>query len=224
MKNPTSRDLSMRDPVLAALLGVGAVGAMATRSPAGREANFGADYGQFGFGQFGDDPAALANMHPAAQVAAAQQIIQQNAQRQSYSQNRSRLLNPNEGSDIKVEGYSFSLNTAVTALGTAQTVAASASPTVNIRPKRVTMNAPAPGFITIDKLQVANVLVTVGATMDAFECNANGVGQEYDMPTLTPSNPASYSGNYTAFTPPGYTIGAAYLFVVTFKGPATMTA
>jgi hypothetical protein len=45
-----------------------------------------------------------------------------------------------------------------------------------------------------------------------------------DMPTLSPANRATVLGFYTGFIPPGFVLGAAYTFVASFKGPATIVA
>ena len=59
---------------------------------------------------------------------------------------------------------------------------------------------------------------------DAFNYNANGVGQSLDMPTLNPANRATVLGNYTGFVPPGFIAATVVPFSVTFKGPATLVA
>jgi hypothetical protein len=136
---------------------------------------------------------------------------------------RTRLIEPNRGSKVKIERYAFSINAALV-LGVASPIVASGQPDTNIRPQRVTMNAPANGFALINEIKVANVSVTVGGIEDAFDYNALGVGQSLDMPTLTPANRASVLGNYTGFVPPGYVGGGGYVFAVSFKGPASIVA
>lgn len=223
MKKTNGNELVMRDPALAALLGIDA----------------GSDFGgEFGFG-FGDDsagPTALSGAltHPAVQAAlaaTAQRPTQQQALNAWHSQNmakahgaaRSSILNPNEGSDVKVERYTFSVNQTLS-LGTAAAIDANNQPDTNFRPQRVTMNAPNYGFATISEIKVANVSVTVGGTNDAYQFNANGVGQHLDMPTLSPSNRARVQGNYTGYVPPGYTQGLSYIFCASFTGPASIVA
>lgn len=222
MKKPNAAQLSMRDPALAALLGVGNVGA-----------DFGSDYG-FGFGDDIPHSGSVALLHPAVQAAAAMASTQPTAQqaaaawhkqnaRQIHAATRQSILDPNQGSDVKVERYTFSCNAPLT-LGTAAPMDMSNQPDTNFRPQRVTMNAPNYGFATVSEIKVANVSVTVGGTNDAYQFNANGVGQHLDMPTLSPSNRARVAGGYTGYVPPGFTQGSAYLFCASFTGPASIVA
>lgn len=236
---PNSKSLALRDPALAALVGVIA------------GANFGSDFGvevddenypgvyedgpQFGV-EFGNDYGVDfgydfgADAAPGAIVAAptpsSQQLLQMwqsNKAKAAHSSRRGMLLEPNKGSSVKVERYAFAINQTLT-LGLAATLAMSGQPDTNIRPQRVTMNAPQPGFATINEIKVANVSVTVGGISDAFDYNALGVGQTLDMPTLSPANRASVLGSYTGFVPPGFIGGSAYLFAASFKGPASIVA
>lgn len=140
------------------------------------------------------------------------------------TQNRQGLIEPNRDSSVKVERYVFPLSQAIT-LGTAVALALQGQPDTTIRPKRLTMNAPAPMFATITDIKIANVSVSVGAGIqDAFDYNAQGVGQSLDLPTISPANRVTISGNYLGFVPPGYTNGTAVTFTATFKGPATIVA
>lgn len=220
---PTARELAMRDPALAAFVGVHG------------QSDFGADFG-FGFGADSmgaapgvnpggsgrvphPHPAALAQLHPAHQ-----QMLTQAVQRQNSSASRQSILDPNANSDIKVERYAFSLNQSIT-LGTALAGwTQSNQPAVTFRPQQLTVNVPAPGFCTLSLIQVANVVVTVGATGDAWEYNALSVNSELDMPTLSPANKATISGSYTGYVPVGYSAASAYTLCMTFKGPASIVA
>ncbi len=225
---PTARQLSMRDPALAALLGVFATGNFGGEA---REASFGSEFGDefgddFGGNDFGYDP----NIHgdgfgadfgaaPAPTPAQAMALVRQAQAAQAVTQRRAQLLRPNAGSKINVERYAFAVNQTLT-LGTTVALDMSGQPDTTIRPQRVTMNAPAPGFATITDIKVANVSVLVGGTDDAYNYNANGVGQTMDMPTLDPANRARVSGNYSGFVPPGYVVAGSYIFVCSFKGPS----
>jgi hypothetical protein len=137
---------------------------------------------------------------------------------------RERLLYPNKNSHVKIEGYEFALSAAIALLGTAQTLVATDRPQVDIRAERVTMNAPIPGFVTFTQLQVGNVNTLVGGTSDAFFYSATAFGQGVSYPTLSPAIPATFSGNYSGAVPPGFPVGAPFLFVIEFKGPSSMTA
>lgn len=223
---PSSRDLAMRDPALASLLGI---------VPG---ADFGIDFGSdYGF-EFGDDSGLAAagamQIHPAAQAAALSQAQppsqaaavaawRQMAVQNAHTTQRSLMIEPNKHSTVKVERYTFSINQALV-LGTPGALKLTGNPDTNIRPQRVTANAPAPGFATFDELKVANVSVTVGGTVDAYQFNANAVGSHLDLPTLTPANRATALGAYSGFVPPGFVGGSVYLFAVSFTGPATIVA
>jgi len=239
---PDAQILAMRDPALAALMGAWSGGNFGSESRGSGQSDFGTD-GSFGRdfafagddagAEFGDDagadwgadfgaaPAApLARRPtPAAAIAAWNKVGRQTARTDS----RARLLEPNSGSTIKVQRYSFSVNQALI-LGTASAITASGNPDTTIRPQRVTMNAPASGFITVTEIKVANVAVTVGGIGDAFEYSPLGVDMSLDMPTLSPANRATVLGFYTGFVPPGFVLGSAYTFSASFKGPATIVA
>lgn len=210
MKNPKARDLAMRDPALAALMGAVSAGS-----------DFGVEFGDdddYGF-DFGADAVPMAAPSPQKLMEA----WQKHSLDQVTTRQRVRLLEPNKGSRVKVERYAFYINAALV-LGTPSAIDASGNPDCDIRPQRVTCNAPSYGFVTLSNIKVANVSVLIGGTADAFDFNANGVGQSLDLPTLSPANRASAQGNYTGFTPPGFAAGSAYSFCVGFKGPASMVA
>jgi hypothetical protein len=209
---PNSSQLAMRDPALAALLGV--------HSQPGADfgAEFGDEYGLDSWGaEFGDDPKAP--ITPSQASAAVAMVRQQ----QASTRNRNALLEPNKGSSVKVERYTFSVNQNLV-LGTPLTFTASNQPDTTIRPQRVTMNAPSSGFLTVSEIKVANVSVTVGGALDAFQFSPLAVGQHLDMPTLSPSNRASVAGSYSGFTPPGFVAASNYLFAMSLTGPATVIA
>ncbi len=238
--NPNSNQLALRDPALAALLGVLPESNFGSEHDdyAGFGAEFGAEfaaefagpgygstnYGRGSFNPFGDDSSAgLAAMHPAAVVQQAQQIVQQATQAAAHTRNRGMILEPNAGSSIKVERYTFSLNQTLT-LGTVVAINASQNPDTTLRPQQVTCNAPAPGFATFSEIKLSNVSVTVGGTADAWQFNANGVGRHLDCPTLSPANRALMLGNYSGYVPPGYAAASPYIFCLSFTGPASIVA
>jgi hypothetical protein len=221
---PNSKTLALRDPAAAILMG------------AIDGADFGAEYGyDFGDDEHGDDygddygadysfGAAAPARHPAHPPAAlAAKLWAQHKARTAHTDRRARLIEPNKGSSVKIERYSFAINAALV-LGTPANLNMFGQPDTNIRPQRVTMNAPSPGFATIQEIKVANVSVTVGGTSDAWDYNSLGVGQSLDMPTLTPANRAQVLGAYTGFVPPGFVGGSAYTFCCSFKGPASIVA
>jgi hypothetical protein len=234
LRAPNASLLASRDPATMAVLGLVA-------------SNFGSHFaGEFGddtgtdFGddygddvaadigaEFGDDVgaavAARIRGRSAGNPAALAAWKKQQAMA-AKTQRRASILNPNAGSQVKVERYAFSISQAIT-IGTAVALSVTGQPDVQIRPQRVTMNAPTPMFAFVAEIKVANVSVTVGGGFeDAFNYNAQGVGQSLDMPTLTPANRATMLGSYTGAVPPGMVIGFATNFTVTFKGPASVIA
>lgn len=144
---------------------------------------------------------------------------------QAITNSRNRILEPNKGSKIKVEKYSFTISQAITLGAAVAFTTLNGQPDTTIRPQRVTMNAPVPMFAFIQEIKVANVSVSVGSGLeDAFDYSAIGVGQQLDMPTLSPANRATVLGQYTGLVPPGYVGGTVTNFSVSFKGPASIVA
>lgn len=244
----TAHSLSMRDPALAAF--VGAIDGTDFGDDLGyapenftnefqQEAEVGADFGSDDFGASWDDygidfgidfgqDASAAPMIAAAGIpkptqTQALQLWRDHHVKAARENQRMQMIEPNRGLSTKVERYFFSINQTVT-IGTAVALKVSGAPDSNIRPQRFTVNAPMYGFITVDELKVANVSVSLGGTADAYDFNANGVGQTLDMPTLTPANKATLLGNYTGTIPPAFISPSPYLVVVKFNGPATMAA
>lgn len=216
--NPKAKTLAMRDAAAAALMGAIGEG----------DADFGIDFG----GDYGEDDSygvdfgadmAIAAPQAAPPPHALLALWQKHQADSSNTRRRAMLLEPNKGSKVKVERYTFYLNQSLV-LGTASAIAASGNPDCDIRPQRVTVNAPTYGFCTLTNIKVANVSVLIGGIADAFDFNANGVGQSLDLPTLTPANRASIDGSYTGFVPPGFAGGSAYTFCAGLKGPASMVA
>lgn len=220
------RTLVNRDPALAALMGANANADFGIEG----EFSFGDDYGDdVGFGDemgFGAAAHAHAVHHAVPKPTASQAIAAYHAHhaQKAHGKARQRLLDPNGGSDVKIERYSFSLSdTAILGTASAMSSALSGAPDTDFRPQIVTMNAPFPGFAFIQNIKVANVSVTVGPGLeDAYNYSAASWGRSLDMPTLTPANRATVSGSYTAFVPPGYVQGSSYTFGVNFKGPALL--
>lgn len=205
-----SRKLTLRDPALAALVG----------------AETGADFGI----DFGDDYGGGADMGidfgadaPAAAPVNAALVLRQAQQAQVETARRLQMIEPNKNSKVKVERYSFAINAALV-LGTASAINMSGNPDTHLRPQRIMMNAPAPGFATISEIKVANVSATAGGVHDAYDFSPIAVGSHLDLPTLSPANRAQVLGNYSGFVPTGYVAAAPFTFVASFKGPALITA
>jgi len=224
---PNSKNLAMRDPALASI-----VGAFGGKSDFGSEFgggmiqgddmgdDFGDDMGDDVGDDVGDDFGATALARRPSQAAMVRAWSKQR-RANSRTNKRELLINPNSGSTVNIGRYSFSVNQALV-LGTAAGIVASGNPDVTIRPQRVTMNAPAIGFVTVTEIKVANVAVTVGGIGDAFEYSPLGVGMSLDMPTLSPANRATVLGFYTGFVPPGFVLGTAFTFSASFKGPSSI--
>lgn len=211
---PNSQTLALRDPALASILGV--IGS-AGDDFGGEFDDFGLDDEAFGF-EFGAEAAARGMS--AAEI---QSVVQQAQQAKMATAQRARLISPNKGSSLKIQRYSFNLNAALV-LNTAATFAGAGAPQTDLRPQRITFNVPSVAFCLIDRLQVANVGVIVGGRADAYQYNANGVGQSLDLPTLNPSNQAAVSGEYTGYVPPGFVAGTAFTLCVGLTGPANIVA
>lgn len=226
--------LAMRDPALAALMGVGV-----------SDSDFGADFGSDFGGDFGDDLGADEGFVGAdemgddygddfgAQASArggltTQQQVKllaawkRHRARQAVTAKRARILNPNANSLEKVERYIFPLSQEIT-FGVPSAISLNDRPDVRIRPQRITTNAPCQMFASLTDVKLANVSVKVGAgSIDAFTFGAQGVGVSLDMPTIEPSQAARVTGNYSGLTPPPFAGGTTTIFNVNLIGPATM--
>ncbi len=215
----------MRDPALAALLGLSAL-----------ETDFGMEFGdedddddidEYG-AEFGDedDMGARLKLPGFRQLRppSSQQLVANWQQRQArlmQARRRSAMLDPNRGSGLKVERYVFPLSQTIT-IGTAVALTLTGSPDCTFRPQRFTMVVPTAGFATITSIRMANVNVSIGpGTLDAFQFNSNGVGQSMDMPTLSPANRATINGNYTGFLG-GFANGTSFIMSASFVGPSSL--
>jgi hypothetical protein len=137
---------------------------------------------------------------------------------------REMVLEPNKHSQVKIQRYAFGLILGpALALGTAAAFTGQGNPQTKFRPQRMTVNAPETGFATITTIQVANVNVLVGGSIDAFDFNANGQDQQLDMPTITPANQIVVTGNYLGDLA-GRAASSAYTLLASFKGPANIVA
>lgn len=238
----SAHELAMRDPARAALMGVDGMSDFggepemfgAEGSDFGIESIFGG--GGLGGSVFGDEYGDEMGAEVGAEMTVhdrrhplhhpnphARRIIEKHLHRTRHTQRRAMLLEPNMNSELKIERYTFSVNANIT-LGTASAILATGSPDVNFRPERVTMNVVSPGMIFITDGRVANVSFTVGGQNDAWQFNANAVGQSLSVPTLTPANRATVSGTYLGLVPSPLSGTGAYTFCTSFSGPATLSA
>ncbi len=197
---PSIKSLVARDSAAAILLGL----SVAPDSNFGNDYPFGHDYSGFGA-----DAPTQADMQAAWQ-------------REQSTNARMRQLNPNAGSDVKVQRYAFGVSQELT-LETPVALFLSGRPETNFRPQRVTANVPCPAFARIASIKVANVGVIVGGELDAFDFSANGWDQSLDVPTISPANTVTVTGDYDGLLPDGgYVTATSYMFIVSFKGPANM--
>lgn len=227
---PNSRQLALRDTALAAQLGILAHNGSNFGSEFSGE--FASDFGDDEFGEeadfagdddgyMGADPAPIAK--PTAQQALAAYRNQAMAKRTQAG--RMRLLQPNKGSPVKVERYTFTIDTPLTIGGGAVAINMNGQPDTQIRPQVLSINAPSVMFAILTEIKVANVSVSVGpGGEDAFNYSPLAPMRNLDMPTLTPANRATIRGTYTNYVPPGFAVGMGVTFSASFKGPASIVA
>jgi len=249
---PNSRQLALRDPAAAVMLGIIAGNNFGSEhhpmrgsgnrygrnqdeiasfgkddmSTSDYGADFGSSFSPMGADFDGEDDIG-ADFGAAAHPSAAQLVALHKKQvsMARKTQKRRSLLEPNAGSHIKVERYSFGLSQQIT-LGTPANISMNSAPSVDLRPQRVTTNVPGPNFVYLSLIQVANVVITVGQGNfeDASDYANVAVGTMLDLPTLSPQNRATIAGNYFGFLPPAYINGATSFFCLSFKGWAEIVA
>lgn len=206
----TPRSLAGRELALALLTGAIGSGAdmgheMSDRDAASAFAPRGSSFGAEGFGfDYGRGPGGFAG-DPAP------------------SDGRQGLLYPNANSLAKIQKYVFAVNQTVVQQ-TAQAIAATQNPQTQIRPQRVTCNAPQEGWGTLTNIQLANVNVLVGGVVDMFDFSARAMDSQMDLPTLSPANAVQVAGAYSGLLSPGYPAGANYIWALSLKGPSNMVA
>lgn len=203
---PTNRDMANRDPALAIMLG-----ALALSTPG---SDFGTTFGtstRFG-DDYGDDVPSPENMQKAWN-------------KHVDTMRREKILEPNKDSEAKIQRYTFAANQTLT-LGTAVAIAAGQNPETHIRPQRISVNAPNAfaGFGTLDSIKVANVGVIVGGVKDMSDFAAQAFDTHLDVPTLSPANRVVATGAYSGRVPPGYVPGSAFIWAISYTGPASMVA
>lgn len=229
-----ARDLTRRDPAMAALMGaIGSDFGSDFGSEFGSEfgADYGADYGDDMGADYGDDlgaefgesfggarpaPAAMARVYAKARAGAVRRA------------KREVLLNPNQGSDLKVEDYTFTVNitdpntNASPVYGTASALAGENTPDVWTRPCRVVMNVPSMGLVKVQSITIGNVNGTIGGRSDGFIYSPVGVGIRNSFPLMSPSTKASFAGSWSNLVPTPFNNGDSYDLSMTFIGPSTM--
>lgn len=201
---PTNKQLAMRDPAKAILLG-------ALAAPG---SDFGVDFGTHT--RFGDDYGA---------DVPTPENMQKAWNKHLDTMKREKVLEPNKDSEAKIQRYTFAANQTLT-LGTAVAVNAGQNPETHIRPQRITVNTPFgfAGFGTLDSIKVANVGVIVGGTKDMSDFAATAFDTHLDVPTLSPANRVVAVGAYSGRTPPGYAPASAFTLCISYTGPASMVA
>lgn len=204
----TPRSLASRELALALLTGAMAPGASMGHEPMSDRNQvraFGPSFGAEGFGYeygrnqgFAGDPGAGTSGREAA-------------------------LYPNANSLAKIQKYVFAVNQTVVQQ-TPIAIAATQNPQTQIRPQRVTCNSPLEGWGTLTNVQLANVNVLVGGTIDMFDFSARAMDSQMDLPTLSPANAVQVAGAYSGLLAPGYVSGANFIWTLSFKGPSNMVA
>jgi hypothetical protein len=230
MRAPNASLLASRDPASLAALGLSPVSFGHESVFAGEFGEISGDFGDDDDSDVGDDYSDMGADFGAVVRAAARgkvdagAVIRSAMLKKAKSGRRATILHPNQGSDVKVERYTFAISTPIV-IGVLSALDMSGNPDTNFRPQRVTMNAPTVMFATISEIKVANVSTTVGGgTLDAYQFNANAVGQTLDLPTITPANRVRVLGTYTGFVPPGFVVGSTVTFSAAFTGPASVMA
>lgn len=215
---PNARELALRDPAMAALMGVIPSADFGAEFGDDEEEDYGAEFGDDDDDDYGAAAIQLKSMPSNSQL---QQMWKAKAVSARRRRHRTLLLNPNRGSAVKIEKYILSLSDEIT-IGTGSAVSLESSPDCTFRPQRFTMVVPTPGFVTITDIKMANVSINIGSGLiDAFQFNANGVGQQMDLPTLTPANRARVTGAYTGFLG-GFPDDTVFLLSATFIGPSSL--
>jgi hypothetical protein len=223
---PTTRNLVMRDPALASLLG------LAVESNFGAEPTFGAD-GDYRSADASnmlaarDERAGLwGNASQldtdASKLRGEGALVRQAIAQRDATEARLALLDPNRGSHEKIGRYTFSLNQELV-LGVSEAIAMTNNPLTDIRPDRLIFNAPCFGFALINVIQAGNMSVVTGGFEDAANYTQVAVNVHLSFPLITTSNRAQISGEYSGLAPSPYTSGGSFGFVGTFQGPARMT-
>jgi hypothetical protein len=156
----------------------------------------------------------------------------QNALRQWNKRNQAQrgairrsMLDPNRGSPVKVETYTFALanSAAPPVFGTASVITFSDQPNVRIRPKRIITNTPCQGLFMIRDIKVSNVSCNVGnGDLDGYSFGALAVDSRLDIPTVDPSQKLTISGTWSTLAPPPFAVGDDFPLSVAASGPASM--
>lgn len=195
----------MKLAILAALAALPSVDAM-------KESN--ADFGESTFGyDFGAD-GQLANTPNNMQRALAEKAA---------TRQREMILNPNKGSLAKIQRYVLGLFSTITLATPAPLTQMTGKPRTKFRPQRITTNALFPGFASFSSMQVSNVGILVGGTIDAYDFTPGGGSQCMDVPTLGSQDEISIDGDYSGLVnavAPHVT--GSFDLVASFKGPSSI--
>ena len=208
---------------------------------------YGADFGDFGYGNFGvDAPGVIAPplqhpggaplaMHHAAPPAPPAphphelaRVWHEHHARQhhehlmaQHQMHRELLLDPNKYSRLKVERYSFTLLQAFT-FGTPDDLNTTLQPACKMRPDRIVTNIPIPFMMEMDTLQVSNVNVLIGSGEDAWTYNPQAQNVVLQLPTVEPAFRVTLTGFYTGVWPTGYGSGNPFNFRLGLQGWAVL--
>jgi hypothetical protein len=155
----------------------------------------------------------------------ARDVIRNHLQREEKTRQRKELLRLEEGLELDVERYTLGVLADQVILGGGRPLvvpqSGSQKPDITFRVQRVTTNVPSPGFVMLFTLKLGNVTAIVSNTgIDTWQLNANAWEEEMDLPTLTPENAMSFTGNYTGLQISPFK-DLNFQFVLAGSGPAT---
>jgi len=226
---PKSHDLVMRDPALAAILGLshvaqadfGAEGRLGQAWSSRELANLDAEHGAFQNARQLDIDASMLRRAD-SESTMERHLAAKLARQRDATAERLALLDPNAHSLEKIGKYTFSVNQTIV-FGASEGLSMTNSPTTDIKPERLIFNAPCFGFATISGVQIGNTSVIIGGSEDAGNYTNVAVDVSLSMPLLPTSNRAIVTGEYTGLTPAPFSAGTDYLFIGTFHGHARMS-
>ena len=104
-------------------------------------------------------------------------------------------------------------------LGVPSPVCLARQPTVAFQPRRLTVNAPCPGFFLYDVIRIANEALTVGGPGDAHLFHPLFENGTLDLPPIHPALQFSMTGHYTGLVPHGMRRGDRFHLVASLQGP-----
>ncbi len=122
---------------------------------------------------------------------------------------------------VRIDGYSFAVNSLVTLGEAEQRFVCEGAPDMVLSPERLIANAPCPGFLILEDVSVGGVPILAGRATDAFVFSPLVLSKEHGkMPPIGPRSRVVIKGYMTGLVPPGFRPGTPYLLAFSFQGPA----